>query len=79
LHAPAEAGLVAQKVLDAVAQPLQLAQGPLQLSTSIGIACYQGEEPADPASLLARADQALYAAKAAGRGCFRYAEGEAAG
>ena len=73
LHAPDEAAGVALKVLDAVKAPLTLQGQQLQLSTSIGIACHDGGQEGEVA-LLGRADDALYAAKAAGRGCWRIAD-----
>lgn len=73
LNEPNEAAAVAQKVLDAVMQPLTLQGQELRLSTSIGVACHVGGPESD-AALLGRADDALYAAKAAGRGCWRMAE-----
>jgi diguanylate cyclase (GGDEF)-like protein len=43
-----------------------------QLTVSIGVACLlASSEPVDPAALLHVADQALYAAKRAGRNCVR--------
>lgn len=65
LHDASEATQVADKVLAKVGEPLVLDGQPLQMSTSIGIACWRPGETA--AELLARADRALYAAKAAGR------------
>lgn len=73
LHEPAEAAAVAQKLLDAVKVPLSLSGQDLHLSTSIGIACHDGG-PEGEVALLGRADDALYAAKAAGRGCWRLAD-----
>ena len=73
LNAPDEAAGVARKVLDAVKAPLTLQGQQLQLSTSIGIACHDGGQEGEVA-LLGRADDALYAAKAAGRGCWRLAD-----
>ncbi|SEK82707.1 PAS domain S-box-containing protein/diguanylate cyclase (GGDEF) domain-containing protein [Roseateles sp. YR242] len=67
-----EAGPVAQKLLDAVRAPLMVLGTPVELSTSIGIACTGADTESDLA-FLARADDALYAAKAAGRGCWRLA------
>lgn len=74
LNGPDEAALVAQKVLDAVAPPLTLQGQELRLSTSIGVACHDGGQESD-AALLGRADDALYAAKADGRGRWRMAAG----
>ena len=73
LNEPSEAAAVAKKVLDAVVQPLTLQGQALRLSTSIGVACHVGG-PESESALLGRADDALYAAKAAGRGCWRMAE-----
>lgn len=73
----AETELVAQKIIDCMAPPFDLGAGlaPLQVSTSVGLACYPvtGHVNEDPAALLERADKALYAAKAAGRGTYRAA------
>lgn len=75
LHAPAEAELVARKILDSVAQPMDLSAAgvpePLQIGTSVGVAFSQPGNTA--AELTARADEALYAAKRAGRNTFRTA------
>lgn len=73
LHEPKEAAIVAEKVLELVKAPLTLQGQSLQLSTSIGIACHDGGAEGEVA-LLGRADDALYAAKAAGRGCWRLAD-----
>ncbi len=73
LNAPEEAGGVAGKVLDAVKAPLTLQGQELRMSTSIGIACHDGGLEGEVA-LLGRADGALYAAKAAGRGCWKLAD-----
>jgi diguanylate cyclase (GGDEF)-like protein len=69
----AEAQVVAER-LRAGAQALQVAHEgrPVPLRLSIGIACLEAGD-GGPDTLLARADQALYAAKNAGRDCVRYA------
>lgn len=67
LNESAEAGLLAQKLLAAVQAPLEVMGSAVQLSTSIGVACTTADAESDVA-FLARADDALYAAKAAGRG-----------
>ena len=67
LHVPAEAATVAAKIVDAMRPPVRVGEGEVVASTTIGIAVRaQGE--IDPAALLRRADAALYAAKAQGRG-----------
>ena len=50
-------------------EPIELADGPLTVGTSIGIGYSRSSYLAD--RLVAAADQALYAAKDAGRGCWR--------
>src|SRR3954447_10457607 len=56
----AAAAHVAEKLRDAVSE----APGPVPVTASIGLATWDGETPED---LLHRADEALYAAKSAGR------------
>lgn len=57
---------IARKILEAIAQPFNLSSLPSYVSASIGIACYP-EDGDNPTELLRHADQAMYAAKAAGR------------
>ncbi|MES2830671.1 MAG: PAS domain S-box protein [Pseudomonadota bacterium] len=63
-----EANIVAEKILNAVARSLTSDSGALPVSTSIGIAFADGIVSAD--TLLNRADEALYSAKARGRNQF---------
>ncbi|HEX7686157.1 MAG TPA: PAS domain S-box protein [Burkholderiaceae bacterium] len=72
LHTPFEPQAIARKILAAMAQPLAVEGRELLITASIGIA-YQADGRAQADELLARADEALYAAKAAGRGTFRMA------
>ena len=68
---PEQAQVFAGKLLQQLlTHPVVFNDEPIHISVSIGIACYDRETP-DPASLLANADQALYQAKQAGRGCYR--------
>ncbi len=72
LNHPGEVKEVAHRINLSLAQPFELAEGRASVAASIGVAIY----PADGASdLLLRkaADQALYAAKAAGRNTYRLA------
>ncbi|HYD94189.1 MAG TPA: diguanylate cyclase [Noviherbaspirillum sp.] len=64
-----EADLVARKVLLSVSEEMPIAGRMLPVTTSIGIA-YCQDGGLDPAALLVQADQALYAAKEAGRNTF---------
>ncbi len=62
---------VAGKVVEAMGAPFHVGATQLQVTTSIGIACTR--RPVDPASLMARADAALYTAKGAGRNRYQVA------
>lgn len=68
--ADADARRMAEKVLANLGEPMRVVGMPLQISVSIGIALSSGDE-LSPAELLHRADQSMYAAKEAGRGCYR--------
>lgn len=63
--------LVAQAIIGALGLPFPLPQQPVQISVSIGIACYP-QDAASPSDLLVAADQAMYQAKKSGsnRMCF---------
>lgn len=70
MHAPEGMEIVAQKILAAMTPPFDILEQSLPLSASIGIAYRRpGEHDCD--ELFRRADAALYAAKAAGRGTYR--------
>jgi diguanylate cyclase (GGDEF)-like protein len=71
LHHFSEAGMVAQKVVRRLAEPVSLDGQKLHLGGSIGMSIWP-DDAGDLASLLRCADQALYAAKAEGRGTYRY-------
>jgi diguanylate cyclase (GGDEF)-like protein len=61
-----EAEQTAQRILDALAVPVELAGTPVRANASIGAA---GAEPGDDVStLMRRADVAMYSAKSAGKG-----------
>ena len=66
----ADAERMADKVVMAVREPMRVLGMPLEITGSIGIAIFAGGD-LSPAELLRRADQAMYAAKEAGRGCYR--------
>jgi diguanylate cyclase (GGDEF)-like protein len=64
--------VLAKRILDAVARPLRIGESDLTPTLSVGIAEYSrhGE---DKDALMLASDHALYAAKRAGRNCFRIA------
>ena len=68
---PGSADLVAQRLLDRLADPFHLDGVPLRIAASIGIALCP-EHAGDTNGLLQRADVAMYAAKAAGGGVRGY-------
>ena len=61
-----QAGLVAQRLLKAIAQPIELQGQALVLTASIGIAVFPDDADDQP-GLSRAAEQAVYAAKAGGR------------
>jgi len=68
----AAAAVVAEKVVAAATRPVELASGTAHVSVSVGVAFFP-EHANDRARLLKRADAAMYAAKTAGRNCWRMA------
>jgi diguanylate cyclase (GGDEF)-like protein/PAS domain S-box-containing protein len=66
------AGDIAAKLLEVMAAPFDLGDITVSVGASIGAAFYPLDADT-PESLVARADQAMYAAKRGGRGCFRFA------
>lgn len=70
-----EAGAVAERIIDTVAQPYELNGHHIEIGVSIGMALSPGD--ADTSDLLiSHADLALYRAKTDGRGIYRFYESE---
>jgi len=69
---PEQADLPARRILAALQSPMDIDDRHIQIGGSIGIAFYPAHGTS-PDMLIARADEALYAAKAAGRNCIRRA------
>ncbi len=68
---PADAALVADKLIKALAQPFSVHGNDIRSGASIGIDLY-GPGAAEAETLLSHADVALYRAKAEGRGGYRF-------
>lgn len=66
-----DAGLVAQRILDVLRQPIFLDGHELVITPSIGIALIP-QDGRDPDTLLKNADRAMYAAKEDGRNRFQF-------
>jgi diguanylate cyclase (GGDEF)-like protein/PAS domain S-box-containing protein len=62
---------IAQSIITALAQPFALGEERAEISASVGIALYP-PDARELGDLLARADQAMYASKKAGRNRFSY-------
>lgn len=71
LAAPQDAGLVAQKIVAALAEPFVLEGEQIIVSASVGIAL-SPLDGSDQDTLLKQADAAMYSAKSAGRNCYRF-------
>jgi GGDEF domain-containing protein len=65
---------MADKIVAGLREPMRVLGMPLEVTGSVGVAVFSGGE-LSPAELVRRADRAMYAAKEAGRGCFRVHSG----
>jgi diguanylate cyclase (GGDEF)-like protein/PAS domain S-box-containing protein len=66
-----ECGLVGDKIIEALAAPIEFEGRSLHISPSIGI-CLYPDDGDDAASLMRKADAAMYYAKAAGRNNYQF-------
>lgn len=66
------AAQVAQRIIDAIGEPVPLQDRESAVSCSIGISIFPGDGPRD--KLIANADAAMYTAKRSGGSCFRFFE-----
>jgi diguanylate cyclase (GGDEF)-like protein/PAS domain S-box-containing protein len=71
LGKPGDASLVAQKVIEALARPVELDGHETYITASIGITVYPADAT-EPDVLLANADAAMYRAKEQGRNHYEY-------
>ena len=70
---PADAGVMAEKVIEALRKPVHVAGLALNVSGSIGIALYPADGT-DQDTLMTNADAAMYHAKASGRNAYCFFE-----
>ena len=75
LARPEDAAIVAQKIIDRLAEANQLLGQEMFVTASVGIAVYPGDGE-DAESLLGAADAAMYKAKQAGRNAYQFFTGE---
>lgn len=68
---PADAAVVAEKIIQTFAQPITIRERVLGVTTSIGIAVYPVNGTDDANELMKKADRAMYSAKKAGRNAYR--------
>lgn len=78
VSAESDAAHVAQRMLEVLSTPFELGYGRNTVAASIGVSLYP-RDGEDPEVLLARADEAMYRAKAEGRGLFRFCQPVAPG
>ena len=71
LDGPGDAAALAQRIRDEICRPFDLGGVQAVVNSSIGIAVAPADST-DPEQLLKQADMALYAAKAEGRGVYRF-------
>ena len=68
---PSVLGRIAQKLLDAIAQPFEIEEHDIFVTSSIGIAVYPDDSD-DPEELLKYADVAMYRSKDLGRNTYQF-------
>ncbi len=71
IHAPSDAAVVAQKVIDAFNRPFEIDGHGLYLTASVGVSLCPGDSE-DAETLIKNASAAMYQAKLEGRNAFRF-------
>ena len=74
---PRVLGRIAQKLLDAIAQPFTIEEHDIYVTSSIGIAVYPDDSD-DPDELLKHADVAMYRSKDLGRNTYQFLDADLA-
>jgi len=72
LATPEDAAVIAGKIVNSMQIEFQLAERSLRVTTSIGVALFSGRD-VESHALMAKADAALYQAKATGRNRYQIA------
>jgi diguanylate cyclase (GGDEF)-like protein len=71
VRGPEETAAVAKRILDAIAEPVQLQRHEIRITTSIGMALFPKDDPSG-SRLVKSADTAMYRAKELGRNRFEF-------
>lgn len=71
LRAPSDAGEIAMRVVNSIAEPFLIEGHEFSISTSLGISIYP-DDATDIEQLISHADDALYAAKRSGKNKFEF-------
>jgi len=74
---PSVLGRIAQKLLDAIAQPFRIEDHDIYVTSSIGISVYPDDSD-DPEELLKHADVAMYRSKELGRNTYQFLDADLA-
>jgi diguanylate cyclase (GGDEF)-like protein len=69
-----DAVTAAEKIINALSEPVTIAGQRIEVTTSIGIAIAPPGARQDATRVLAQADAAMYVAKKAGRNCYRFGD-----
>lgn len=67
---PENAYMVAEKIVGAIRRPMSVGENRIQIGASVGVAIFP-EDGEDYKTLLASADESMYAAKNAGKNCWQ--------
>jgi len=68
----AELAPLLDRLLEALSRPMPITDHLVQVSASLGVSCFKQGDEITPDLLLRRADQAMYQAKLAGKGRYRF-------
>lgn len=79
IETPAAADHVAEKLVMALREPLEVREHRLSVTASVGVSVAMGRDTDDVQAMLKHADVAMYTAKRNGRNCYRHFEEQCAG